>query len=201
LRLPGPPSFGGLRICGHQLARFAGDREGVDRLPILKLSPGRRRGRGFCLCGALAPKYNWGREVADALLRNASHQQRRPSRKSPPPPNSSRDLICLGPAQRLGAFVSAKNFQQNIYADRDQDGANRDKCFSGHCLTPPREDRRQVRSLPEHDPPPAGRRLLGQMLLPRLMRRKRLDGSPSGLDHPAIGHKEQAPALEGHGAK
>ena len=110
LRLPSPPSFGGLRICGHQLAQFAGDREGVDRLPILKLSPGRRRGRGFCLCGALALKYNWGREVADALLRNASHQQRRPSRKSPPRPNSSRDLICLGPPSGSGLLFQPKTF-------------------------------------------------------------------------------------------
>jgi hypothetical protein len=47
-------------------------------------------------------------------------------------------------AQRFGAFVLAQNFQQDIYADRDQDGADRNKCFSGHFLTPPERDRRRI---------------------------------------------------------
>ena len=57
-------------------------------------------------------------------------------------------ILELSPGrQRFGAFVSgaayencSQQIEQPICADREQGGANRNECFSGHCLPPQREE-------------------------------------------------------------
>ena len=55
-------------------------------------------------------------------------------------------------AQRFGAFVSAgayenstQQIEQPVCADRDQRGANRNECLSGHWLPPQEGDKRRAR--------------------------------------------------------